>query len=67
MSYGPDQRALYEHAMSLVECILGGQAPGDLPIELPTRFEFTLDLRAARSIGLTLPPMLLAQADEVIE
>lgn len=67
MGYGPDQFAHFARAMAFVERILAGQAPGDLPIELPTRFLLTLDLGAARALGITFPTVLLAQADEVHE
>ena len=67
MSYGPDQAAHFGRAMVLAERILAGAPPGELPLELPSRFELVLDLRAARASGVTFPPILLASADEVIE
>jgi putative ABC transport system substrate-binding protein len=67
MSYGPDQAAHFGRAMVLVERILAGASPAELPLELPSRFELVLDVRAARAVGVTLPPILLASADEVIE
>jgi putative ABC transport system substrate-binding protein len=67
MSYGPDTPELFRRAAEYVDKILRGAKPGDLPIEQPTRFEFVISLKAAKSIGLTVSPTLLARADEVIE
>jgi len=67
MSYGPKQSELGERAADFVARILRGARPGDLPLELPTRFEFLVNLKTARSLDLTIPPTLLARADEVIE
>jgi putative tryptophan/tyrosine transport system substrate-binding protein len=67
MSYGADLNECYTRAASLVARIFKGAKPADLPFELPTRYLFVINLKTAKSIGLELPPMLLALADEVIE
>jgi putative tryptophan/tyrosine transport system substrate-binding protein len=67
MSYGPDYRAVFRRAAALVDKILKGTKPADLPIEQPTVFELVVNLNAAKMIGLDLPPSLLARADKVIE
>jgi putative tryptophan/tyrosine transport system substrate-binding protein len=67
MSYGPDLQESYERAASMVDRILKGAKPGELPFEQPTRYLFVVNLKTARSIDLELPPTLLALADEVIE
>src|SRR6516165_10506261 len=67
MSYGPKQSEIGERAGDLVARILRGARPADLPLELPTRFEFLVNLKAAQSLGIELPPALVSRADEVIE
>jgi putative tryptophan/tyrosine transport system substrate-binding protein len=67
MSYGPDLVQLYRRLGPYVSKILHGARPADLPIERPTKFEFILNLKAAKSLGLEIPDRLLAVADEVIE
>jgi putative ABC transport system substrate-binding protein len=67
MSYGPKQSALGDRAAELVARILRGARPADLPLELPMRFEFFINLQTAKTLGLALPGTLLARADEVIE
>jgi len=67
MSYGPRQSEIGERAAEFVVRILRGARPADLPLELPTRFEFLINLKTAKALGLTVPPSLLARADEVIE
>ena len=67
MSYGPKNSAIGERAADFVARILRGARPADLPLELPTHFEFLINLKAAQTLGITLPPTLIARADEVIE
>ena len=67
MSYGPKQSEIGERAGDLVARILRGARPADLPLELPTHFEFLVNLKAARSLGIELPSTLVSRADEVIE
>jgi putative tryptophan/tyrosine transport system substrate-binding protein len=66
-SYGVDTAALYRPAAGYLDRILRGENAGDLPIQLPTRYEFVLNLKTAKDLGLMIPPSLLARADEVIE
>jgi putative ABC transport system substrate-binding protein len=65
MSYGPSYPDLYRHAASYVDRIFKGAKPGDLPIEQPTKFERAVNLKAAKALGLTIPPSLLLWADHV--
>jgi putative ABC transport system substrate-binding protein len=67
MSYGPKQSEIGEHAAALVARILRGARPADLPLELPTHFEFLVNLKAAQALGINLPATLISRADEVIE
>jgi putative ABC transport system substrate-binding protein len=67
MSYGPDLVATIRRQAYFVDRILKGAKPADLPVEEPTKFELALNLNTAKTLGLTIPPMLLAIADEVVE
>src|SRR5262249_21559191 len=67
MSYGPDNIQATHRAAALVEKMLKGAKPTDLPVELPTKFELRINLRTAKALGLTIPPSLLARADQVTE
>jgi putative ABC transport system substrate-binding protein len=67
LSYGVDLLDLYRRSASYIDRILKGAKPADLPLQFPVKFQFAINLKTARALDLTVPPTLLARADEVIE
>ena len=67
MSYGPETADIFRRSASYVDRILKGGSPADLPAQAPVKFEFVINLKTAAALGLTVPPTVLALADEVIE
>jgi putative tryptophan/tyrosine transport system substrate-binding protein len=67
MSYGPDYRDVYRRAAGIVHKILRGTKPADLAVEQPTKYEFVINLKTAKTLDLTIPPSLLGRADEEIQ
>jgi putative ABC transport system substrate-binding protein len=67
MSYATDLLDVWRRSAVFVDKILKGTKPGDIPIEQPTKFEFVINLKTAKALGLTIPPALLGRADQVIQ
>jgi putative ABC transport system substrate-binding protein len=67
LSYAPSYTDLFRRAATYVDKILKGAKPADLPVEQPKKFDFIINLKAAKQIGLTIPPNVLARADKVIK
>ena len=67
MAYGPNRAALYRRIASYIDRILKGARAGDLPVEQPTQFELVINVKTAKTLGLTIPQSVLLRADELIE
>jgi putative ABC transport system substrate-binding protein len=67
LSYGVDRVDLYRRAAAYIDRILRGEKPGDLPVQLPTKYEMAVNLKTAKALGLAIPPSIMLRADEVLE
>ena len=67
ISYGPDLIDQFQRAADYTDRILKGEKPGDLPVQAPTKYELTINLKTAKALGLDVPPSLITRADDVIE
>ena len=67
LSYAPNNNAIYRQCAGYVDKILKGAKPSDLPVQRPTKIDLIVDLKIAKTLGITIPPSILARADEVIE
>ena len=67
ISYGPDRTDQFRKAAGYVDRILKGEKPGDMPVQAPTKYELVINLKTAKALGLTVPPSVLATANEVVE
>ena len=66
MTYGEDRAEMFRRAAEIVDKVLKGTKPADIPVERPKKFDFVINLKAAKQIGLTIPPNVLVRADKVI-